>query len=165
MGDGGGAGGAGLDEIQATAPPKSSVDWDEYGGGATTLQKIDSFVRSLFGEYHEQIFGKPGAFDANNIVEHTVIAAVSCGLGVMLVFYWWNRDWLLEPEVHRGVWHTCDDPKLKGKWHWSCCDALDQKAKCTNNAEYARALKDFRAQRDNLLFLVTFGKMGKRKRA
>ena len=111
---------------------------------------------------------KPGTFDENNIVEHTVIAAVSCGLGVMLVFYWWNRDWLLEPEVHRGVWHTCDDPKLKGKWHWSCCDSLEKDGHCrtwqplVEMKQRLGLLPDLTRKKKSWEEKITFGKAKKR---
>ena len=38
-------------------------------------------------------------------------------------------------EKHAGVWHQCDDPALKGKWHWSCCDNLKKVSYCTKYPE------------------------------
>jgi hypothetical protein len=82
------------------------------------------------------------------------------------------RSALRRPECHRGEWHTCDDPKLRGKWHWSCCDHLEHESHCTR-LQWAVRLKRAtvgllpRSQCTTLATatpLSTPGKGGKKKR-
>jgi hypothetical protein len=78
------------------------------------------------------------------------------------VFVVVNRDVLFFPERHSGVWHTCNDPALKGKWHWSCCDVQDKKADCTANGAFLERKKEM--QRNHpygwavLVSVATFGR-------
>ena len=146
----------------------NAVDWSQYGGRTeTTLQWMDRWLRWAFGSWHQTLFGSDSADAAAEKMGVLVQMGVGAGIAMftaLVVLLWFNRDWLWDPEAHAGEWHTCDDPKLKGKWHWSCCDQTDKNAKCTVNADYVKSLGEFKKQRDNLLRTVTFGRLPRRVR-
>ena len=54
---------------------------------------------------------------------------------IAICFALWMSG-IMRPEVHTGTWHTCNDPNLKGKFHWSCCDNLVYESHCTRFSQH-----------------------------
>ena len=111
----------------------------------------DSDFSSLSDSVHED-----GLLQDIELIENDLYGNLAMWPFYAFVFFWFfgvtmficcYRDVILDPGRHYGEWHTCNDPKLKGRFHWSCCDELNQNAECKRLDPVAKRMKEIQKQR------------------